>query len=73
MEIPNLVFTTEDGVEVKRFFNKYVDCFGGVEYKDVYDSSVDKRQLARIGKMMLDKPKTYSEYLKYIQANVGGC
>lgn len=73
MTIPNLVFVTEDGVEVQRFFNKYTDSFGGVEYRDVYDSSIDRKQLAAIGQMMVDKPRTYDEYLKYIQANIGAC
>lgn len=73
MTIPNLIFTTQDGIEVQRFYNKYVDSFGGVDYRDVYDSDIDKKQLDEIGRMMSDKPKTYGDYLKYVRENTGAC
>lgn len=70
VNIPSITFMTDNGVEVKRYYNKYTDCFGGNPYRDVYDSDLTASDLRQVERLMNDKPKTYDEYIKYIQSNI---
>lgn len=71
MDIPHITFVTENGTEVKRYYNKYIDSFGGKDYADVYDANVGKSELREINSILDSKPKTYKEYMEYIQSNKG--
>lgn len=70
-DIPSLTFVTDSGIEVKRFYNRFMDSFGGYEHRDMHDMNLDRKQLEEVASMMKDKPKTYDEYLIYTQANQG--
>lgn len=68
--IPNLTFMTDDGICVTRFFNKYIDCFMGSSYVDVYNEDVSDADMRRINVMMANKPRNYEEYLEYVRSNI---
>lgn len=71
VDIPSLTFTTDSGIEVKRFYNKFIDPFGGNEYRDMHDMNLNRKELDEVSAMMRDKPKTYGDYLRYVQSNGG--
>ena len=70
-DIPSLIFVTDSGIEVKRSYNKFTDSFGGYDHADIYDANLSGKQLAEVAALMSDKPRTYEEYLHYVQSNKG--
>lgn len=69
--IPNLTFVTDGGVEVRRFYNRHKDPFGGRDYRDLVAQNLSRSEAADVARMMAGKPRTYEEYVRYVQSNGG--